>query len=69
MTLATQTLEVIGIRRKDASTVTVELGTLQSGGPEGGLAPMPFGSHIIEVAQADTPSLGTPVTLTFALQA
>jgi hypothetical protein len=30
---------------------------------------MPFGSHIIEVAQADTPSLGTPVTLTFALQA
>ncbi len=69
MTLATQTLEVIGIRRKDADTVTVELGTVQSGGPVGGPAPMPFGSHVIEVAEADMPALGTPVTLTFALQA
>jgi hypothetical protein len=69
MTLATQTLEVIGIRRKDADTVTVELGTVQSGGPEGAPAPMPFGTHVIEVAEADTPALGTAVTLTFALQA
>jgi hypothetical protein len=69
MTLATQTLEVIGLRRKDADTVTVELGTVQSGGPEGGPAPMPFGSQFIEVAEADTPELGTAVTLTFALQA
>jgi len=69
MTLATQTLEVIGIRRKDADTVTVELGAVQSAGPEGGPAPMPFGSHVIEVAQADAPALGTAVTLTFALQA
>ena len=69
MTLATQTLEVIGIRRKDADSVTVELGAVQSGGPEGGPAPMPFGSHIIEVAEADAPALGTAVTLTFALQA
>ena len=69
MTLATQTLEVIGIRHKDADTVTVELGTVQSGGPEGAPAPMPFGTHIIEVAEADTPALGTAVTLTFALQA
>jgi len=30
---------------------------------------MPFGSHVIEVAEADAPSLGTAVTLTFALQA
>jgi hypothetical protein len=69
MTLATQTLQVIGIRRKDAHTVTVELGAVQSGGPEGAPAPMPFGSHIIEVAEADTPALGTAVTLTFAPQA
>jgi hypothetical protein len=47
----------------------MELGTVQSAGPEGGPAPMPFGSHIIEVAEADTPALGTAVTLTFALQA
>ena len=32
-------------------------------------APMPFGSHIIDVAEADAPELGTAVTLTFALQA
>jgi hypothetical protein len=69
MTLATQTLEVIGIRRKDADSVTVELGTVQSGGPEGGPLGMPFGSHIIEVAEADAPELGTTVTVTFALQA
>ena len=69
MTLATQTLEVIGIRRKDADTVTVELGIVQSGGPEGAPASMPFGSHVIEVAEADTPELGTAVTLTFAVQA
>jgi hypothetical protein len=69
MTLATHSLEVVGIRRKDADTVTVELGTVQSAGAEGGPAPMPFGSHIIEVAEADTPALGTAVTLTFALQA
>ena len=69
MTLATQTLEVIGIRRKDADSVTVELGTVQSGGPAGGPAPMPFGTHFIEVAEADAPALGTAVTLTFALQA
>jgi hypothetical protein len=31
--------------------------------------PNAFGSHIIEVAEADTPELGTAVTLTFALQA
>ncbi len=52
-----------------ADSVTVELGAVQSGGPEGAPAPMPFGSHIIEVAEADAPALGTPVTLTFALQA
>ena len=69
MTLATQTLEVIGIRRKDADSVTVELGAVQSGGPEGGPLGMPFGSHIIEVAEANAPALGTAVTLTFALQA
>jgi hypothetical protein len=69
MTLATQTLEVIGIRRKDADSVTVELGIVQSGGPEGGPSPMAFGSHIIEVDEADTPALGTAVTVTFALQA
>ncbi|HEX8672885.1 MAG TPA: hypothetical protein VF710_13400 [Longimicrobium sp.] len=69
MTLATQTLEVVGIRRKDADTVTVELGTVQSGGPEGGPVPMAFGSHVIEVAEADAPELGTAVTLTFALEA
>ena len=66
MTLATQTLEVIGIRRKDADTVSVELGTVQGDGLAGTL--MPFGSHMIEVAEADTPALGTPVTLTFAVQ-
>lgn len=66
MTLATQTLEVIGIRRKDADTVTVELGTVQSG-PAG--MPGPFGSHTIEVAEANMPELGTAVTLTFAVQA
>ena len=32
-------------------------------------APMPFGSHTIEVAEANAPALGTLVTLTFALQA
>ena len=69
MTLATQTLEVVGIRRKDADSVTVELGTVQSGGPEGGPATMPFGTHFIEVAEADAPELGTEVTLTFAVQA
>ncbi len=68
MTLATQTLEVIGIRRKDADSVTVELGVVQSGGPEGAPA-MTFGSHMIEVAEADAPELGTAVTVTFALQA
>jgi hypothetical protein len=69
MTLATQTLEVIGIRRKDADSMTVELGAVQNGGPEGAPAPMPFGSHMIEVAEANAPALGTPVTVTFALQA
>ena len=69
MTLATQTLEVLGLRRKDADSVTVELGAVQSGGPEGAPAPMPFGSHTIEVAEANAPALGTLVTLTFALQA
>jgi len=47
----------------------VELGTVQGAGPEDTPAPMPFGSHVIEVAEADTPALGTAVTLTFALQA
>jgi YD repeat-containing protein len=61
--------EVIGLRRKDADSVTVELGAVQSGGPEGGPLGMPFGSHIIEVAEADAPELGTAVTVTFALQA
>ena len=28
MTLATQTLEVLGLRRKDADSVTVELGAV-----------------------------------------
>ncbi len=42
---------------------------MQSGGPEGGPLGMTFGSHIIEVAEADAPDLGTAVTLTFALQA
>jgi hypothetical protein len=45
---------------------TVELGTVQGDGLAGTL--MPFGSHMIEVAEADTPALGTPVTLTFAVQ-
>ena len=49
--------------------MTVELGLVQSGGPEGAPAPMPFGSHTIEVAEASAPALGTLVTLTFALQA
>lgn len=66
MTLATQTLEVIGIRRKDADTVTVELGMVQGDALAGTL--MPFGSHMIEVAEADAPALGTAVTLTFAVQ-
>lgn len=67
MTLATQTLEVIGIRRKDDDTVTVELASVLPGAAGG--MPIPFGSHMIEVAEADAPALGTPVTLTFALQA
>ena len=67
MTLATQTLEVIGIRRKDDDTVLVELGTIQSDSMAG--VPMPFGSHTIEVADADRPDLGTSVTLTFSLPA
>ena len=66
MTLATQTLEVIGIRRKDADTVSVELAPAQGDGLSGTL--VPFGSHMIEVAEADTPALGTAVTLTFAVQ-
>ena len=66
MTLATQTLEVIGIRRKDADSVTVELGMVQGDALAGTL--MAFGSHTIEVAEADAPALGTPVTLTFAVQ-
>jgi hypothetical protein len=66
MTLATQTLEVIGIRRKDADTVTVELGMVQGDALSGTV--MPLGSHMIEVAEADTPELGTAVTLTFAVQ-
>jgi hypothetical protein len=66
MTLATQTLEVIGIRRKDADSVTVELGTVQGDALAG--MPMSFGSYMIEVAEADMPALGTPVTLTFAVQ-
>ena len=53
----------------NADSVTVELGLVQSGGPEGAPAPMPFGSHTIEVAEASAPALGTLVTLTFALQA
>jgi len=58
MTLATQTLEVIGLRRKDTATVTVELAPVQSDG-------MAYGSHMIDVARADTPLLGDLVTLTF----
>lgn len=69
MTLATQTLEVIGIRRKDADTVTVELGPVQESGPDASPAPMVYGTHLIEVAKAQMPPLGTPVTLTFAVQA
>jgi hypothetical protein len=69
MTLATQTLEVIGIRRKDADTVTVELGPVQDVGPDAPPAPMVYGSHVIEVAEAQMPALGTAVTVTFALQA
>ncbi|HZG42939.1 MAG TPA: hypothetical protein VEY93_08265 [Longimicrobium sp.] len=69
MTLATQTLEVIGIRRKDADTVTVELGPVQDAGPDAAPALMVYGSHVIEVAEAQMPALGTAVTLTFALQA
>jgi hypothetical protein len=65
MTLATQTPEVIGIRRKDADSVTVELGQVQA---DPAAMPMPFGSHTIEVAVADMPQLGALVTLTFALQ-
>ncbi len=57
---------MVGIRRKDADTVTVELGQVQTDGPGG--MPMPFGSHMIEVAEADMPELGTVVTLTFAVQ-
>lgn len=44
-------------------------GSVQSGGPESGPTAMPFGSHSIDVAEADAPELGTAVTLTFALQA
>jgi hypothetical protein len=69
MTLATQTLEVIGIRRKDADTVTVELGAVQDAGPDAPPTPMVYGSHVIEVAEAQMPALGTAVTVTFAVQA
>ncbi|MBW3654604.1 MAG: hypothetical protein KY444_00745 [Gemmatimonadetes bacterium] len=69
MTLATQTLEVIGIRRKDADTVTVELGSVQNAGPDAPPALMMYGSHVVEVTEADMPALGTAVTLTFAVQA
>lgn len=68
MTLATKTLEVIGLRRKDDVTVNVELGTMQNGGP-GALGPMPFGSDMIEVAEVDAPALGTLLTVSYALQA
>ena len=67
MTLATQTLEVIGLRRKDADTVTVELGTVQQDPMAG--TPNPFGSHLIEVDEADVPELGDQVTLTFTTAA
>jgi hypothetical protein len=53
-------------RRKDADTVSVELGTVQDDA-QAGMA-MSFGSHTIEVPEADTPALGTPVTLTFTVQ-
>lgn len=67
MTLATKTLEVIGLRRKDADTITVELGIAQADPMAG--STMPFGSHLIEVDEADAPQLGTQVTLTFTTQA
>lgn len=67
MTLATKTLEVIGLRRKDDVTVNVELGTMQSGGP-GAVGPMPCGSDVIEVAEVDAPVLGTPVSVSYAVQ-
>ncbi|HYW09230.1 MAG TPA: hypothetical protein VE913_19885 [Longimicrobium sp.] len=60
MTLATQTLEVIGLRRKDTATVTVELAPAQSA------TEMAFGSQMIDVARAAAPMLGDLVTVTFA---
>jgi hypothetical protein len=57
------------ICRKDADSVTVELGFVQSAGPQGGPAPMPFGSHTIGVAEAYVPEFGLQVTVACALQA
>ena len=69
MTLATQTLEVIGLRRKNDTTVVVELGSTHSASADGTLAPQTFGSHLIEVGAADAPGLRAAVTLTFSVQA
>jgi hypothetical protein len=65
--LATQTLEVLGIRRRDADTVIVELGPVQAD-PSAGPMAMPFASQAIDVAEADLPALGDLVTVTYTLQ-
>ncbi len=65
--IATQTLEVLGVRRRDSATVTVELGAVQADAATGPI-PMPFATHVIDVAEADLPDLGALVTVTYALQ-
>ncbi|HEX8361041.1 MAG TPA: hypothetical protein VF613_13080 [Longimicrobium sp.] len=66
--IATQTLEVLGIRRRDTATVTVELGAVQADA-SGDPMPMLFTTHVIDVAAADLPALGALVTVTYAIQA